>query len=48
MELYGSIVEGQDYDSERKRIETLQQQNFQVGLHDNIQIMMRAQHHTTL
>ncbi|XP_071576353.1 uncharacterized protein [Temnothorax nylanderi] len=53
MELYDSMIEGRNHTIESKRtiLETIQQQalqNFQLGLRDEIKLLVRAQHFATL
>ncbi|XP_071631814.1 uncharacterized protein [Temnothorax longispinosus] len=53
MELYDSMIEGRNHTIENKRtiLETIQQQalqNFQLGLRDEIKLLVRAQHFVTL
>ncbi|KAL6256781.1 hypothetical protein P5V15_011722 [Pogonomyrmex californicus] len=55
MELYESMTEGQQSKTDAKRVssilEIIQQQalyNFQLGLQDDIKLLLRAQHYMTL
>ncbi|XP_070159225.1 uncharacterized protein [Polyergus mexicanus] len=53
MKLYDSMIEGQEHSALSKRTiqQTIQAQaliNFQIGLHDELQVLVRAQRYTTL
>lgn len=53
MELYESMIEEQRHTSKHKRVilDTIQKQalqNLQIRLHDNIKLIIRSQHYTTL
>ncbi|CAL1681033.1 unnamed protein product [Lasius platythorax] len=53
MKLYNSMIEGENRSAAHKRaiLETIQKQallNFQLGLHDDLKILVRSQRYTTL